>query len=45
MQISDTEMDKEQQKEELQMEDQIGWKQGGTFERKSHRKVDCVERK
>ena len=26
MQISDTEMDKEQQKEELQMEDQIGWK-------------------
>lgn len=27
MQVSDTEMDKEQQKEELQMENQIGWKE------------------
>ena len=26
VQISDIEMDKEQEKEELQMEDQIGWK-------------------
>ena len=50
MQISDTEMDKEQQKEELQMENQIGWKERkawpakGTFKINSQRGVRCVER-